>query len=197
MATRSLKQLEKMNAPRPVSRTKSVSSGSMSVGTAKKSATPSMASQVPTTKTERARAQAVKNVEAYTGMKKSAVKRAAEAGSRLGYDSPAYKHLAGRLAEGEKKRENYITKQLAGNNKKTETNYSGSKSRNAAVKKVSDISGMKQKAVAQAAEAGARLGYNNPAYKDLISGLAEGDKRLAARYTQELQNARKSSKKKK
>lgn len=66
----------------------------------------------------------------------------------------------------------------------------------AAVNKVANTSGMKTSAVKRAAEAGSRLGYNNPAYKDLIGRISEGDKKLEKSYTKTLQNARMKSKKK-
>lgn len=58
-----------------------------------------------------------------------------------------------------------------------------------AIQKVSDLSGMKEDYVRRAAEAGARLNYDNPAYQYMIDGLSEGDPDFAKAYTKILQNA--------
>lgn len=136
MATRTLKQLEKMNAPRPVSRAKSVSSGSMHVGTKgdearnvkemvgarKRNAITSSANTAHrgtfdsypsgATKDKSAANRAVNAVADYSGMKNIHVANAAATGVKKGFNSASYKDKINTLAEGDAKNAKAYTRVL-------------------------------------------------------------------------------------
>lgn len=76
-------------------------------------------------------------------------------------------------------------------NLKTGRPVSETTRKKAAINTISKQSGMKESAVKRAAEAGSRLNYSSPAYRNLMDRISEGDKTTARKYTRTLQGKRK------